>query len=157
MALRTIITSEDEILHKKSKEVTDFNERLHTLLDDMHETLTESGGVGLAAPQVGILRRVVIMDYDDNYFELINPEIILRSGKQKVVEGCLSCPGETCVLERPKKVKVRAADRDGNEYVYTFSDFYAKLACHEIDHLDGILITDIKERYYDPETDKNLK
>ncbi len=157
MALRNIITEEEALLRKKSREVTEFDERLATLLDDMHETLTESGGVGLAAPQVGILRRVVVMDYDNHYYELVNPVIVDRQGSQKVVEGCLSCPGKNCVLTRPQKVTVKAKNRYGEDVKYLFSGFYSKLACHEIDHLDGVLIVDIKERFYDPKTDKNLR
>ena len=157
MALRNILTYEDEALHKKCREVTEFDEKLGTLLDDMHETLTESGGVGLAAPQIGILRRIVIMDYEDNYYELINPVIVEKSGSQRVLEGCLSCPGQNCVLNRPKKVTVKGYNRKGEPVKYLFSGFYAKLACHELDHLDGITILDVKEKFYDPKTDKNLK
>ena len=157
MALRKIITEEEELLRKKSREVTEFDEKLATLLDDMHETLTESGGVGLAAPQVGILRRAVILDYEGKYYELINPVITDRKGNQRVVEGCLSCPGKNCVLNRPQKVTVKAKNRYGEDVKYLFSGFWAKLASHELDHLDGILIVDIKEKFYDPKTDKNLR
>ncbi|MBQ2945803.1 MAG: peptide deformylase [Clostridia bacterium] len=157
MALRNILTYEEDVLHKVCREVTEFDSKLATLLDDMHETLTESGGVGLAAPQIGILRRVVVAEYDDQYYELINPVIVEKKGSQRVVEGCLSCPGQNCVLTRPQKVTVKAKNRFGEDVKYLFSGFWAKLACHEIDHLDGVLIIDIKEKFYDPKTDKNLK
>ena len=157
MAIRNIVKEGDPVLNKNCRQVTDFNERLWQLLDDMHETLTESGGVGLAAPQIGILRRVVIMDYEDNYYELVNPVIVKKSGNQRVLEGCLSCPGQNCVLNRPEKVTVKGFNRNGEPVKYLFSGFYAKLACHELDHLDGITILDIKEKFYDPKTDKNLK
>ncbi len=142
MALRNIKTEEDPILRKTSRPVTDFNDRLFTLLDDMKETMYKADGVGLAAVQVGVLRRVVIIDCGDGFLELINPEIIKTSGRQKETEGCLSLPGKSGVTLRPSKVKVKAQDRNGEWHEYTGEDLKARCFCHEIDHLDGILFTD---------------
>ncbi|MBE6903929.1 MAG: peptide deformylase [Ruminococcaceae bacterium] len=145
MALREILTIDkyEEQLRKKSREVTEFDQRLHTLLDDMWDTLYKSGGVGLAAPQVGILKRVVVIDIDDVRYELINPVIKKASGCQKSVEGCLSCPGLSGETKRPNKVTVGAYDRNGNYFEATGKELMAKCFCHEIDHLDGILYLDV--------------
>lgn len=142
MALRIIKTEEDPILRKTSRPVTEFNERLFTLLDDMKETMYKADGVGLAAVQVGVLRRAVVIDCGDGFLELINPEIIKTSGKQKETEGCLSLPGKSGITLRPSKVKVKAQDRNGEWREYTGEDLKARCFCHEIDHLDGILFTD---------------
>ena len=142
MALRIIKTEEDPILRKTSRPVTEFNYRLFTLLDDMKETMYKADGVGLAAVQVGVLRRAVVIDCGDGFLELINPEIIKSSGRQKETEGCLSLPGKSGITLRPSKVKVKAQDRHGEWHEYTGEDLKARCFCHEIDHLDGILFTD---------------
>lgn len=153
MALRTVITSEDSQLYKPSRPVTKFDARLHQLLDDMRETLIESGGVGLAAPQVGVLRRAVLVvetnvgeDEDEYIIELVNPEIVMAEGEQTGSEGCLSVPDEYGIVTRPEKVRVRAQDRDGNEFEVEGTGLTARCFCHEIDHLEGILFTDLAER-----------
>lgn len=143
MALRRIITEENPTLRKQSRPVTRFDARLHTLLDDMRDTLEEAGGVGLAAPQVGILRRVVLVDTDEEILELVNPEIIETSGEQDGVEGCLSIPGEYGKVKRPNVVKVRAQDRNGDWFEYEGEELTARCFCHEIDHLRGVLYTDL--------------
>ena len=144
MALRKILTKEDPTLRKKSRPVTDINQRIHTLLDDMAETMYASDGVGLAAPQVGTLRRVIVIDVRDEngLIELINPEILEQSGKAFEEEGCLSVPGVTANVERPQKVKVTGLNRMGEEVVYEAEGFLAKAFCHEIDHLEGMLFID---------------
>ncbi len=145
MARRNIRVDDDPILKKKSREVTEFNERLFTLLDDMKETMYASNGVGLAAPQVGVLKRVVVMDVSDTRdqcLELINPEIIEVSGEQTGSEGCLSLPGLYGVVTRPKCVKVKAQNREGKWCLYKGEELKARCFCHEIDHLDGILYKD---------------
>lgn len=153
MALRKILTEEEPQLYKKSREVTKFDERLHQLLNDMTETLEASGGVGLAAPQVGVLRRAVIVletnvdDEEDEYFiELINPQIIETSGEQTGSEGCLSVPNEYGIVTRPEYVRVRAQDRDGEFFEVEGDGLTARCFCHELDHLEGILFTSKCER-----------
>ena len=143
MALRKIVLQGDECLTKVCRPVTDFNSRLHTLLDDMTETLLDSGGVGLAAPQVGILRRVcVVQNEDDEVIELINPEIIYTEGAQTGLEGCLSVPGKYGIVTRPEVVRVRAQDRNGDFFEVEDSDLTARCFCHEIEHLDGHLFVE---------------
>ncbi len=143
MAIRKIVERGDPILEKKCRLVTDFNTRLHTLLDDMAETLEESGGIGLAAPQVGILRRVCIVeDSEGEIIELINPEIIFEEGEQTGLEGCLSIPGRFGIVTRPYTVRVRAQDRFGDEFEIEDEDLTARCLCHEIEHLDGHLYTE---------------
>jgi len=142
MALRNIVTEGDPVLRKTCREVTEFNDRLHTLLDDMKETLIQANGAGLAAPQVGVLRRVAIVSVDEDYFELINPEIIKTEGEETSPEGCLSIPGVCGTVSRPYKVTVKAQDRYGKEYTARGEGLLARAFCHEIDHLDGILYTD---------------
>ena len=140
MALRKIALEGEECLTKVCRPVTDFNSRLHTLLDDMTDTLLDSGGVGLAAPQVGILRRVcVVLNEDDEVIELVNPEIIFTDGEQTGLEGCLSVPGKYGVVTRPEVVRVRAQDRNGDFFEVEDSDLTARCFCHEIEHLDGHL------------------
>ena len=146
MALRHIVTQEDKILHKVCREQVKFDERLHQLLDDMAETLENANGVGLAAPQVGILRRVVLVietnvedDEDEEIIELINPIIVKTEGEQVGAEGCLSVPGEYGIVRRPSCVTVRAQDRNGNWFEYTGTGLTARCICHELDHLDGHL------------------
>ncbi|MBO5317906.1 MAG: peptide deformylase [Oscillospiraceae bacterium] len=147
MALRKILTDAESALHKTCKPVVSFDSRLHTLLDDMRETLIESGGVGLAAPQVGILRRVVLVDTGDEILELVNPSLLETSGEQEGAEGCLSVPGKYGLVKRPYYAKVRAQDREGNWYEAEGEELIARCFCHELDHLDGILYTEIMERY----------
>lgn len=143
MALRKIVLQGDECLTKVCRPVTDFNSRLHTLLDDMTETLLDSGGVGLAAPQVGILRRVCVVQNEDNeVIELINPEIIYTEGEQTGLEGCLSVPGKYGIVTRPEVVRVRAQDRNGDFFEVEDSDLTARCFCHEIEHLDGHLFVE---------------
>ena len=139
MALRNILTEEDPTLRKVSRPVTKFDDRLHELLDDMAETLEDARGVGLAAPQVGILRRVVVVDVGEEILELINPEIISQSGEQTGMEGCLSVPGKYGIVTRPNVVKVRAQDRFGEWYEAEGEELIARAFCHELDHLDGHL------------------
>ena len=147
MALRKILTDKDPALHKTCKEVVNFDAKLHTLLDDMRETLIESGGVGLAAPQVGILRRVVLVDTGEEILELINPTMVETSGEQEGPEGCLSVPGKYGLVKRPNYAKVRAQDRDGNWYEAEGEELIARCFCHELDHLDGIIYTQVMECY----------
>ena len=143
MALRRIVLQGEECLTKVCRPVTNFDKRLHILLDDMTDTLLDSGGVGLAAPQVGILRRVcVVQNEDDEIIELINPEIIYTEGEQTGLEGCLSVPGKYGVVTRPEVVRVRAQDRDGNFFEVEDSDLTARCFCHEIEHLDGHLFVE---------------
>ena len=143
MALRKIVLQGDEILKKKCRPVTEFNDRLHTLLDDMIDTLIDSGGVGLAAPQVGVLRRVcVVMNEDEEILELVNPEIIYTEGEQTGLEGCLSVPGKYGEVTRPNFVRVRAQDRDGNWFEAEDEGLTARCFCHEIEHLDGHLLVE---------------
>ena len=140
MAIRKIVTQGDEVLTKKCREVTEFNERLHDLLEDMADTLEESGGVGLAAPQVGVLRRVVLVINDEEeIIELINPEIIHTEGEQIGPEGCLSVPGKFGMVTRPNFVRVRAQDRFGEWFEAEGEELTARCFCHELEHLDGHL------------------
>ncbi|MBQ7385277.1 MAG: peptide deformylase [Ruminococcus sp.] len=150
MAIRNIVKEGDEVLAKKARPVTEFNERLHTLLDDMADTMYESGGVGLAGNQVGTLRRVVVIDIGEGLIELVNPEIIERDGEQESVEGCLSCPGEYGITRRPYYVKVKAQDRFGEEFEIEGEELLAKAFCHEIDHLEGIIYKQVALRMLDP-------
>lgn len=142
MALRTIRKHGDELLRKKSKKVDIINERIITLLNDMEETMYDSDGVGLAAPQVGILKRVVVIDIGEGILRLINPEIISTEGSYVDVEGCLSIPGEQGQVERPYKVKVKALNEKGEEIIVEGEELLARALCHEIDHLDGVLFVD---------------
>lgn len=149
MALRTILKrdTEEESLRKKSRPVTVFDERLHRMLDDMVETLKDSGGVGLAGPQVGILRRIVVIEKEDGtILELVNPEIIATEGEQEGLEGCLSLPGIWGVVKRPMTVTVRAMDRNGNVFTETASELIGRCFVHECEHLDGILFVDRADR-----------
>lgn len=143
MALRRIVLQGEDCLTKVCRPVTDFDNRLHILLNDMTDTLLDSGGVGLAAPQVGILRRVcVVQNENDEVIELINPEIVYTQGEQTGLEGCLSVPGKFGVVTRPEVVRVRAQDRDGNFFEVQDSDLTARCFCHEIEHLDGHLFVE---------------
>ena len=156
MAILNIITEENEILRKTSKPVDGVTPRIETLLDDMADTLIKAGGVGLAAVQVGILRRIFIIDVGvedgkNEIIEFINPEIIKKSGKQEEVEGCLSVPNKYGITRRPAKVTVRAENRKGEKFEYTGEGLFARCLCHEYDHLDGILYTDNAIEMLDPE------
>ncbi len=152
MALRTIVKEGDPVLTKHCRPVTSFDERLHTLLDDMTETLLDAGGVGLAGPQVGVLRRVVVIDLDeDGMLELINPEIIEQSGEQDGMEGCLSVPGRWGMVKRPNVVKVKAQDRNGDWFEAEGEALIARCFCHELEHLDGHLFTEKAYRFLTPE------
>ena len=152
MALRNIVKEGDPVLTKRCRPVTSFDERLHTLLDDMTETLLDAGGVGLAGPQVGVLRRVVVIDLDeDGMLELINPEIIEQSGEQDGMEGCLSVPGRWGMVKRPNVVKVKAQDRNGDWFEAEGEALIARCFCHELEHLDGHLFTEKAYRFLTPE------
>lgn len=151
MAIRNIRKLGDDILRKKCRNVEKIDDRILTLLDDMADTMNEANGVGLAAPQVGILKRVVVIDVGDGLIELINPVIIDKTGSATELEGCLSVPGKWGTVTRPQKVTVRALDRNGNEFEITGDGMLAKAFCHEIDHLDGIVFVDKVEEYIDPE------
>ncbi len=154
MGLRKILTDKEPALHKVCKPVEVFDRKLHKLLDDMVETLVDSGGVGLAAPQVGILRRVVVVDIGDSVLELVNPEIITTEGQQEGAEGCLSVPGKYGLVKRPYLVKLKAQDRDGNWFEAEGEELIGRCFCHELDHLEGILYTQVMERFL---TDEELE
>ena len=151
MGLRKILTDKDPALHKVCKPMVNFDNRLFKLLEDMKETLVDSGGVGLAAPQVGILRRVVLVDVGEEILELINPTIIETDGEQEGPEGCLSVPGKYGLVKRPYYAKVRAQDRHGNWFEAEGEELIARCFCHELDHLDGILYTEVMERWLSEE------
>lgn len=158
MAIRNIVAlGEDEVLRKRCRRVDKFDKRLRTLLDDMADTMYKADGVGLAAPQVGILKRVVVIDVGDGLIELVNPEIIATEGSVVGVEGCLSVPGKRGTVDRPERVIVRAQNRDGKEIQLDGEELLARCLCHEIDHLDGVLyvdkmiddVTDMEDEEYD--------
>ena len=152
MGLRKILTADEPALHKVCRPVEKFDWRLHKLLDDMKETLADAEGVGLAAPQVGILRRLaLVMVEDESFLEIINPEIIAREGEQDGAEGCLSVPGKYGMVKRPMQVTVRYQDRGGEWHERTAEGFTARAFCHEIDHLDGHLYTELVTEYLDPD------
>ncbi|MBR3974080.1 MAG: peptide deformylase [Oscillospiraceae bacterium] len=156
MGLRKILTDKEPALHKVCKPVTAFDSKLHKLLDDMTETLIDSGGVGLAAPQIGILRRVVLVDVGEEepeILELINPEMLETDGEQYGPEGCLSVPGRYGLVRRPNYAKVRAQDRFGDWYEAEGEELIARCFCHELDHLDGIVYTEKMDRFL---TDEEL-
>ena len=146
MALRKILTFEDRALHMVCRPVTKFDEKLHILLDDMAETLIDANGAGLAAPQVGILRRVFIMDTGDSIVELINPEILETKGEQDGMEGCLSLPGDYWMVKRPNYVRAKAQDRNGNWFEIEGEELMARCLCHETDHLNGHVYTEVAYR-----------
>ena len=156
MALRKIVEQGDECLNKVCRPVTDFNRRLHTLLDDMTETLADANGAGVAAPQVGVLRRVcVVMDEDSGeYLELVNPVIVDQKGEQTGLEGCLSVPGKWGIVTRPAWVRVRAQDRNGDWFEAEGEGLNARCFCHELEHLDGHLYTEHIDRFL---TDEELR
>ena len=146
MALRKILTTKEPALHKVCKPVEKFDWRLHRLLNDMADTLAEANGVGLAAPQVGILRRVVIVDTGEKILELVNPTLVETSGEQIGAEGCLSVPGKYGLVKRPYYAKVRAQDRNGEWFEAEGEELIGRCFCHELDHLDGIVYTEVMER-----------
>ena len=155
MALRKILTQDDELLHKVCKPVEAFDEKLGQLLDDMHETLDKAQGVGLAGPQVGVCRRLFIMHLDeDDVIEAINPQILKTKGKQRVMEGCLSCPDTWGYVRRPMKCVLKAQDRNGKWFERSFSELGAQCVCHENDHLDGHVFTEIVEEFVVPGDDE---
>jgi peptide deformylase len=142
MAVRTIRTDGDEVLRKVARKVEGIDDRILTLLDDMKDTMYRAEGVGLAAPQVGVLRRVVVIDIGEGLIELINPVIVYENGEQRDEEGCLSIPGIRGEVKRPAKVIVRAMNRKGESFEMTGTELLAVAFCHEIDHLNGVLFTD---------------
>ena len=149
MSLRTIVTQGDPVLAKTCRPVEKFDQKLHELLDDMKETLIQANGVGLAAPQIGILRRVVIvMDAEEKMVELVNPQIIASDGEQTGLEGCLSVPGKYGVVTRPATATVRAQDRNGNFFEMSGEGVVARCFCHELEHLDGHLFVEHTDRLY---------
>lgn len=151
MAIRGIVKVGDPVLAKKCRTVEKIDDRIITLLDDMIDTLYDSNGVGLAAPQVGVLKRIAVIDIGEGLIELINPEIIAQEGMQNDLEGCLSLPGKWGYVERPERVTVRAMDRNGDEYEYEGEGLLARAFCHEIEHLDGILFSSHVSEFVEPE------
>ena len=157
MAIRKIVKlGEDDILRKHCRKVDKFDKRLGVLLDDMAETLYDADGAGLAAPQVGILKRAVVIDVGEGLIELVNPEILSSEGEQMCIEGCLSVPGRRGRVLRPEKVRVHAQDRKGRHIELEGEGFLANAICHELDHLDGIIYTDkmiedVTDKYQDEE------
>lgn len=151
MAIRQMRYRDDEVLRKKSKKVEKFDDRLRVLIEDMKETLKAQNGIGLAAPQVGILKQVVIIDMGEEAYELVNPEIIEESGSQICAEGCLSFPQKFGEVERPQKVTIKAQDRHGKEFTLTGEDLLARAFCHEIDHLNGVLFIDKVIKFINPD------
>jgi len=146
MAIRNVVTEGDEILRKRCREVSEVTDRIRMTMEDMLETMREQYGVGIAAPQVGIMRRMFIAEPEpDRVYYMINPEILEQSGSQIDDEGCLSVPGMIGTVERPEKIKIKAMDLDGVEHVYEFEGFDARVMCHEYDHLEGILYIDKAE------------
>ena len=155
MALRNIRTDGDECLRKKAREVDTFDQRLWTLLDDMADTMYDANGVGLAAPQIGISRRVVVIDVGEGLLELINPRIVATKGKQTGNEGCLSFPGLVGTVTRPNKVEVEAQDRHGDTYRIVGTELLARAFCHELDHLDGVCYVDLAKDLHRLEDDED--
>ena len=153
MAIRNIVKlGEDDVLRKRSRRVDKFDKRLRTLLEDMADTMYEADGAGLAAPQVGILKRVVVIDVGEGLLELVNPEIMEAEGEQVCIEGCLSVPGKRGKVIRPAKLRVHAQDSEGKHFEFEAEDFLANAVCHELDHLDGIvyvdkMIEDVTDQY----------
>lgn len=159
MAIRTIVVDGDEILRKKCREVKEITPRIVETLEDMFDTMREAGGVGIAAPQVGVMRRMFIAEPEpEEVYYMINPVILKTEGSQVGDEGCLSVPEMIGTVERPSKIKIEATDLSGERKVYEFEDFHARVMCHEYDHLEGILYTDkatnMREAVYDNEEDE---
>lgn len=151
MAYRYVVQVGDEVLRKKCEEVKKFDGELYALLDDMKTTVRAEDGAGLAAPQVGVSLRVVVIDLEEGYFEMINPKILSVKGEQRGNEGCLSVKGKYGVVTRPNKVKAEYRDRTGKKHTVTGTGMFARCMCHEFDHLDGILYIDRAEAVYDNE------
>ena len=151
MAIRNIVKHGDDVLTKKCRKIEVFDQRLSDLVDDLFDTLYESGGVGLAAPQVGVLKRVVVIDLDDEPYELINPEIVEVKGEQYGAEGCLSLPGQFGMVKRPMYVKIKAQDRTGAWHEYEGEELLARAFCHETDHLDGNMFMRLVDEWIDVE------
>ena len=156
MALRNVVVQGDEILRKRSREITEITPRIRETLEDMVETMKNSRGVGIAGPQVGVMRRMFVAipypdENPDDIYYMINPEILEQEGEQEGEEGCLSVPGKQGIVIRPQKIKIRAMDLDGKMQEYEFEDFAARVMCHEYDHLEGILYTDKALEVYDAE------
>jgi len=156
MAIRMIVKEGDSVLRETAKQVTKFNSNLHKLLDDMADTMYDAPGVGLAAPQVGILKRVIVMDVGDEngLIEIVNPVGVEQSGEQIGPEGCLSIPGLEGEVKRPFKVKVKGQDRNGEEFELEGEELLARCIMHEVDHLNGVLFTDLAIRLYRPELEE---
>ncbi len=142
MAIRSVVQVGDDVLRQKCLPVEEFDEKLFQLLDDMKETVRKEQGAGLAAPQVGVLRRVVVVDVEEGYFEFVNPVLLLKKGEQSDWEGCLSVRGKRGIVSRPMKVKIAYQARNGDEYTLQAKGFFARAICHELDHLDGVLYID---------------
>ena len=142
MAIRSVVQVGDDVLRQKCFPVEEFDEKLWALLDDMKATVKKEQGAGLAAPQVGVLRRLAVVDVEEGYFELINPVILQQKGEQTGWEGCLSVRGKSGIVSRPMKVKLKFQDRNGDSYLLQAKGFFARAICHELDHLDGILYID---------------
>lgn len=157
MALREIRLDGDPLLRKTSKEVTEINDRIRTLLDDMVETMIHANGVGLAAPQVGILRRILVIDIGEGPLKVINPVIIEEEGKVTDLEGCLSIPGFSGTVERPERIKVKYMDENGQEKLIEAQGFMARAFCHEIDHLNGVLYTDKALEVFENKDDDDIE
>ena len=151
MAIRNIVKHGDDVLTKKCRTVEKFDDRLETLIEDLFDTLYDSGGAGLAAPQVGVMRRVAVIDIGDGPYELVNPEIIATEGEQTGAEGCLSYPGKFGIVTRPMKVKVKAQDRRGEWHEYEGEELLARAFCHETDHLDGNMFMDLVTEWIEVE------
>jgi len=151
MAIRLIVKAPDPVLRERAKEVTKFNSSLHKLLNDMAETMYDAEGVGLAAPQIAILKRVIVVDVGDEngLIEMVNPELIEQEGEQLGPEGCLSIPGQSGDVRRAQRIKVKGQDRDGKPFEIEATDFLARAFQHEIDHLNGVLFTDIADELYE--------
>ncbi len=149
MAVRTIVKDGDEVLRKVCRPVEKFDEKLSDLIDDMLETMYKANGVGLAAPQIGILKRIAVIDIGEGPHEFINPRIIDASGKQTDTEGCLSCPGVWGTVSRPNFVTVEAYDKNGDRFILSASELFARAICHELDHLDGKLFKDFVIEFVD--------
>ena len=154
MALRNVVVQGDEILRKRSREITEITPRIRETMEDMVETMKNSRGVGIAGPQVGVMRRMFVAipypdEEPDNIYYMINPEILEQEGEEEGEEGCLSVPGKQGIVVRPKRIKIRAMNLEGEIKEYEFEDFAARVMCHEYDHLEGILYTDKALEVYD--------
>ena len=149
MARKFVVQTGEPVLREKCVEVKSFNSELASLLDDLKETVRAESGAGLAAPQIGVNKRVVVVDVEEGFFELINPVILSKKGEQTGPEGCLSVKGKQGTVTRPYKVKAEYRDRDGKKHKLTAEGFFARAVCHELDHLDGVLYTDIADEVHD--------